>query len=46
MIGANARARGDRARSVGWQPVHGTRSMLESIRDEVATSMDTMEANI
>lgn len=45
-MGVNARARGERARSIGWKPVHGTRSMLEGIRDEVAVSMDIMEANL
>lgn len=46
MMGANARARGERARSIGWKPVHGTQSMLESIHDEVAVSMDIKEANL
>ncbi|KAF8440498.1 hypothetical protein L210DRAFT_982316 [Boletus edulis BED1] len=46
MMGANAHARGERSRSIGWKPVHGMRSMLESIRDEVAASMDATEANL
>ncbi|KAG6374463.1 hypothetical protein JVT61DRAFT_4506 [Boletus reticuloceps] len=46
MMGANAHARGERSRSIGWKPVHGMRSMLESIRDEVAASMDAMGANL
>ena len=46
MMGANAHARGERARSIGWKPVHGTQSMLESIHDEVAVSMDIKEANL
>ncbi|KAF9236710.1 hypothetical protein BU15DRAFT_89011 [Melanogaster broomeanus] len=43
MMGANARARGERARSIGWRPKHGTQDLLDSIRDEVATSMGTQE---
>lgn len=46
MMGANARARGERARSIGWNPVHDTRSMLETIRDEVTASMGTKEASL
>lgn len=46
MLGGNVRARGERARSIGWKPVHGMQSMLASIRDEVAVSMGTMEANL
>ncbi|KIJ67094.1 hypothetical protein HYDPIDRAFT_128710 [Hydnomerulius pinastri MD-312] len=41
FIGSNARARGDRARSLGWKPKHTNRDMLDSISDEVAASMGT-----
>lgn len=45
-MGANARARGERSRSIGWKPVHGTQSMLESIRDDVRMPMGTKETNL
>lgn len=44
MMGANARARGERARSIGWKPVHGTGALSESICEEVAVCMGTKEA--
>ncbi|KAF8837258.1 NAD(P)-binding protein [Paxillus ammoniavirescens] len=41
MMGANARARGERARSIGWRPTHSTRDMLDSVGDEVEASLGT-----
>ena len=34
-MGANARARGNRSRSVGWKPVQTTKDFFESIKSEV-----------
>ncbi|KAF9223841.1 NAD(P)-binding protein [Gyrodon lividus] len=41
MMGANARVRGERARSIGWRPVHTTQDMLDNIRVEVDASFGT-----
>jgi len=35
MMGANARARGNRSRSIGWKPVKTTKDFFESIKPEV-----------
>ncbi|KIK96926.1 hypothetical protein PAXRUDRAFT_825456 [Paxillus rubicundulus Ve08.2h10] len=41
MMGANARARGERARSIGWKPIYSTQDMLNSVGDEVDASLGT-----
>jgi hypothetical protein len=34
-LGSNSRARGDKARKIGWKPTHTTADFYEAIRDEV-----------
>jgi hypothetical protein len=43
MMGANARARGERARSIGWRPIRSTQDMLDSVGDEVEASLGTTQ---
>lgn len=43
LIGANARARANRSRSIGWKPVKTTKDFLESIGPEVGVLVRTSE---